>query len=786
MFDLHIYSVNIASGQERSDLPGTVTFAPPKKTARGRSRDYLSVWLSFVGDSDIVAGDIHKILNDFTAHFYATTGSTTYALQSAIHLLNNVLLQKNLKSSQNQKQVMGLLNAIALHDDQLIIAHCGKTNSYLITDTNVHHYYDESGTEKGLGISKTASIQFFREQVSHRDLLLFAPKPPAYWNESTLFGANAQNLDGLRRQLLDQGTSDLQAQTIQFVDGKGQVLRRRLVVAPKPLASAPVESGSAPTGASAAQARIRNVVTPRPADVTPAPTPQSGPLEGSEGDIESEVKPVPTEAAFTTEPLAENPLAEPVNKPAEPNFASSQAGSARQRPKGGLRQALAKAWLAGKKFGNKVDSGVKMLTARVAPKSGKQPRPLSPAMMLFIAISIPVIIVAIATTVYIQRGRSVQHDYFLQQANEVINFANESTDLNIKITYWQAALSFVEQAEDFGSSTDSRALRAIIQQNLDMLGGMSHLEYRPALADNLPGTAVITRIVSPLNDSSNVYLLDASVGRVIRIVRKDQYQYSVDYQFACTPDSVTPAIGALVDMVVLPPNSIEMEAFSTGGASILAVDASGNLLYCAPGKNPISSSLPATGNYWGSITHITLSEGSLYVLDSANRRIWIYSGIEFTYVDPPSPFFDNDVPGKLDDITGMAVNNETLYLLHYDSQMTTCTYSPYKEIKSTTCTDPTQYSDMRTSSSPVNFSLAGVRFIGMAKVDLPDQSLYLMDANTLTLNKFGFQLNLFHTFYLRADPDYPSPSKPLSGFGVTSDQIAFLAFGNQLYVVTLQ
>ncbi len=407
-------------------------------------------------------------------------------------------------------------------------------------------------------------------------------------------------------------------------------------------------------------------------------------------------------------------------------------------------------------------------------------------MMLFIAISIPIIIVAIATTIYIQRGRSVQHDYFLQQAREVINFANESSDLNSKITYWQAALSFIEQAEDFGTSAESRDLRALIQQNLDMLGGMSHLEYRPALTDNLPSTTVITKIVSPLNDSSNIFLLDSSVGRIIHIIRKDQFQFSIDYQFACTPDSVTPPIGALVDMVVLPPNSIEMEAFSTGGAAILAADASGSLLYCAPGKNPISASLPATGAYWGNITRIALSEGSLYVLDSANRRIWIYSGTEFTYTDPPSPFFDSQVPNKLDDITSLAVNNEMLYLLHSDSQMTTCTYSPYKELKSTICADPTLYSDMRTSSEPTTFSLAGIQFIGMAKVDLPDQSLYFMDANALTLNKFGFQLNLYHTYYLRSDPDYPSPSQPLSGFGVTSDQIAFFAFNNQLFITQLQ
>jgi hypothetical protein len=783
VFDLYLYSINLESGHERSELPGSVTCAPPKRAARGRSRDYLTVLLSFAGDTAIVAGEAQKLLTDFTSQFYSTTGSTTFAVQSAVHSLNTAMLQRNLKTSQDKRQVVGLLNVGVLHDDQLIIGHCGQTHSFFLSGVNVHHSFNENHTEKGLGISKTAFVHFFHEQVKPHDMLLFSPLPPETWKESSLNDMTAINLEGIRQRLLNNASEDLHVQTVQFMEGKGQVLRRKLVVAAQVSDQAP-ERTEPPSATTGQTSLVHNVVTPRIQDAQRRSTPPFTHLSDEDGGVQphreeslpAETPPASSASANLTE---DGDIPVSVNK-------SAQAQPRSPARQGGFRHTLANLWLAGRKFGKQVDTSTKRLTTRIAPKLTKQNRPLSPAMMLFIAISIPIIIVAIATTIYIQRGRSVQHEYFLQQAREVIVYANESSDLNTKITYWQAALSFLDQAENFGSTRDSRELRALIQQNLDMLGGMSHLEFRPALADNLPSTAIITKIAAPLNDSSNIYLLDSSVGRVIHIVRKDQYQYSVDYQFACTPDSVTPVIGALIDFVVLPPNSIEMEAFSTGGAAILASDDSGNLLYCAPGKNPVSASLPGTNSYWGKITRIAISEGSLYVLDSANRHIWIYSGSEFTYSDPPSPFFDAQVPNKLDDITGMAVNNEELYLLHADSQMTACTYSPYKELKSTSCTDPTQYADMRTSSNPTTFSLAGIKFISMAKVDLPDQSLYLMDANGLTLNKFGFQLNLYHTYYLRTNPDYSSPTQLPSGFGVTSDQIAFFAFGNQLYVTNLQ
>jgi len=182
----------------------------------------------------------------------------------------------------------------------------------------------------------------------------------------------------------------------------------------------------------------------------------------------------PASGPVSTSSSLEGETAEPARRhpPRKPEPKDSQ-----------LKKSLAKAWLAGKDFRGKVDSGAKKVTYKVAPKLAVQKPSVSPSLMLFIAIAIPIIIVAIATTIYIQKGRSTQHAYYVQQAELSVNYALETQDLNAKIAYWEAALNFIDQAESYGIAEDSTSLRNAIQQNLDMLGGMSHLLIRPAISE---------------------------------------------------------------------------------------------------------------------------------------------------------------------------------------------------------------------------------------------------------------------------------------------------------------
>jgi hypothetical protein len=74
----------------------------------------------------------------------------------------------------------------------------------------------------------------------------------------------------------------------------------------------------------------------------------------------------------------------------------------------------------------------------------------------------------------------------------------------------------------------------------------------------------------------------------------------------------------------------------------------------------------------------------------------------------------------------------------------------------------------------------------MMLTQLPDTALYLLDTKTVALYKFGLQLNLYHLYYIKLNGSYSLPSKSISAFAVDTDQIVFLAFGNELYYASIQ
>jgi hypothetical protein len=226
------------------------------------------------------------------------------------------------------------------------------------------------------------------------------------------------------------------------------------------------------------------------------------------------------------------------------------------KSEGSFRKKLATWWLAGKSFKKNVNTGAQKVTSRVAPGLKIKTPTLSTSTMLFIAIAIPLVIVTIGATVYIQRGRSVRHQYYLEQAQELVAYAQSEPDKAMRLIYWQQALGFILQAEDNGSTTDSQNLLNTIQTNLDAMLGISRATLEPALFESLPSTVDITKIVSAYD---GVYAMDSSGGRILHFTRKDQYTFQVDYNFTCGPVGGNLSIGPLIDVIVLPINDITLE-----------------------------------------------------------------------------------------------------------------------------------------------------------------------------------------------------------------------------------
>ena len=87
----------------------------------------------------------------------------------------------------------------------------------------------------------------------------------------------------------------------------------------------------------------------------------------------------------------------------------------------------------------------------------------------------------------------------------------------------------------------------------------------------------------------------------------------------------------LVDMILLPPNN-------TFQAHILAIDAIGNVIYCAPGQNPIVQWLPGSS---AGITRIAYESNTLYVLNPEVGTVLVYQPTNGQYSDPPTDYFED-------------------------------------------------------------------------------------------------------------------------------------------------
>ena len=83
--------------------------------------------------------------------------------------------------------------------------------------------------------------------------------------------------------------------------------------------------------------------------------------------------------------------------------------------------------------------------------------------VLLIAVAVPLVVVLIATLVYFRYGRSVQYDEYLVQARNARAEAVNIQDVAAQREAWQRVLFYLDKAEEYGSSNDTRSLRGEVK-----------------------------------------------------------------------------------------------------------------------------------------------------------------------------------------------------------------------------------------------------------------------------------------------------------------------------------
>jgi hypothetical protein len=390
---------------------------------------------------------------------------------------------------------------------------------------------------------------------------------------------------------------------------------------------------------------------------------------------------------------------------------------------------------------------------------------LPPSTMVFIAIAIPLILAVIGGMVFLQRGRAQQHQIYYQLAVEQAAYAATLTDPLEQRTAWQSVLVNLDKAENYTLTSQSQALRAQVVSSLDTMDAIKRLDFKQAIVDGLEAGVNITRIVASTTD---LYLLNGQNGSVLHAIMTGR-GYEVDPNFQCGPIDAPIHVGPLVDITELPPGAYE-------NASLLGMDANGNLLYCVIGSQPLSQSLAPPNTGLGEPIALSLDRGDLYILDPTVNAVWIYRNMEVS--QQPHLFFGDAIP-PMQDVIDMAVYNDDLFLLHADGHATKCTYSGMLE-SPTRCEDPYPYSDNRPGRvhGP---KIEDVVFSQIYFSSFPERSIYMLDPKYQAVYYFSVLMTLQWQY----QPKTPLAVGNATAFAISPVRTAFLAIGNNVYYAAM-
>ncbi|HSL29595.1 MAG TPA: hypothetical protein VK900_10380 [Anaerolineales bacterium] len=810
--DLNILPIRRVNGQESADMPGLLAITPPRKTARGREHTTLIAYLTFSGNPPLTNPEIRQFINDSANVFYQSTGSLTFALRHTASEINSRLLAQNLSHTGQGQQVVALLVLAALRENQCTLLLSGPTHVVWVTDGSSRHIHDPALSGKGLGIGQNASAYLSQVELRPQDLLVLCAAFPRDWEADLLNERPPASLDASYRKLTFT-KGDLNAVLIQAQSGHGTIslLKPELSkTRPEPApVSAPYPSEAHPTleepvslaeempagyeppiteeqldaladlGAHMIQPSAYTVppqtenIRPQPMMEAPsnggrsfpASIPRAAPLEPeAPPDVSGEPE---------TEPVqAEEPPEPPARTRRRRRVINFRAHAEAMRP-------MAKAMVGGIRTGRQVNERVRTGLGRFIPRllpSGEpnQPLALPTLAMILIAVIIPIVVVTMSSMVYLRLGQSIQYDELYVQARNIQAQAISETDPARQRDAWQRVLDILDDADAYRQTDESMALRAEAQANHDNLMGIIRLQFLPAFPNGLGSSTQINRLAA---SESDLYMLDAESGRIMHAVFTGR-SLELDRSFTCEPGSYGGyQVTTLVDIIALP----KVNALN---ASVLGIDANGNLLYCAPDQVAQAIPLPPLPNTnWRRVTAIALDSGNLYALDAQSRSVWVFSGKDSAFVDAPFYYFGNEIPGSIDTAIDLAVSGDDLYLLRADGQIATCTFSRLTEVP-TRCQDPAPRLDKNPAHVGIDV-FQQAHFTQMAITNPPNAVILLLDSENQSVYRIAprsFELQSQINGY--AGRANPFPGQPVSAMAVSPNYVLYLAFGDQVYFAT--
>jgi hypothetical protein len=736
-------------GRDYPELFGLYTATPPRRAARGRSADQLVIHYSQEGNAPLTSKALNKLLDHLSATYYKTSGSATSAMRAIAETFNQYLLERNLRGASRALQSVGILTLLVLRGSRLLLAQCGPTHGFLVKSDGVQHLHDPQVAGRGLGLSRATNLNYHQADLEHGDYFLISTTPPPEWTTTALREYRAMELEHLHQRLLHRVGAEFEAVCIRAQAGTGRLRLLR----PEPIRA---ELKTTPQ-------RVQS-----PQEIVAEPEKQAERPEEM-AVIEAPPKPPPqveTPKVEQAPSIAVSPVHAPAaEQPAEPATKSVPVPKKKRKPSP-IGPMLATVARAVTRTFQQAAEGVGALFKRMLPDESLFTLP--PSAMAFIAIAVPLIIVTVASVVYVQRGRGQLYEEYYTQAQFAAEQAAQMETPNDQRIAWQATLGYLDQAEGYLVTEESQALREYARAILDEMDTVERLNFQPAIVGGLVNSINVTRLVSTLDNE--LYLLDSTEGKVLR-AEFTEGGFVLDQGFLCGPIPQPLIVGPLLDLVALPlgnPNQ----------ATVMGMDGNGNLLQCMPGgKPPLAFQTGPPDTNWGTPQAFALDNTDLYIFDPQTNAVWIDWGRD-EYRERPSFFFGEQVP-TLSDVVDLTISGDDLFLLHDDSHLTTCTYSYLRE-SPTRCTDPATFTDLRIGRES-GATIADATFSEIQFAPPPDPSIYILDPIAQSIYHFSMRLVLQRQYRSQTS----LPPEPATAFTVGPNRLVFLAIGNKVYYAAL-
>ncbi len=720
MYDFRVFVVQ----HRRPHRPGPALVVwggrAPRHATRHRRRDALLLLLHFEGEAIPSLQAQEAWAEELAQVYFARSGPVTGALQALADRLDARLQRANRHLARRGQRVRASLAALVWRDRAVYAAFAGPWHVYRPVAGSEVPLAQDPGPGLGEGPAMVALARWPADEgpwvVSH------GPLPPGVdW------AAIAQDPERGLTQLLDATASAEQPIVAAWLDaspGVGELTRTLLqrpwrAAAPAAPAAAEAPASPAPRAAS------------RPEPKAP-PQPPRAPVS-------------PAAAAPATAP--------PSSARPRPQPEATRARESRRPASRPWRRWVARALLL--------------------------PWPRVPARWLFfLALAVPVMVVAAALAVYIHQGRLERRAYWAAQAQVALAQAQHASDPLAQRDAWARALHALNLALSYGHDPDLARQRDAVRAALDRLDGTVRLPFQPVLVGSYGKRVRFEQLALGLQD---VYVLEAKRQQIWRFQwTGGALAFEPDSEFRCRKEQVgTLTLEAFVGLAAFPPARFSFQ--------ILAVDRAGHGLMCAPGAMPQGHLLPEPRQGWGTVRLAKVADDRLYLLTRRADPNQPGQAEDILYLldlkrlpnTVPQVLFRQTTPIDLANVVDFAVLRGEIYFLFVDTQVARCQLFSTEGPKCEALT----YQDPRPGrqDGPV---MTEARFRYIHASAIPEPSLYLFDPDQQAVYHFSLRLR-FDRQYRPSEPVQAEFTHFAVGLDPSGASTLFLLSTNQVYAAPL-